>query len=183
MTTSTESNTPASPTPDGSFTPATELEENAFIRVWPELSDAVRNNSTHDPTPGATFIIVDKSYGRVLACHPGGHLLLDDITEYDPNRAIPKRWKWLCTEADNFIGFRNLAEDTFLGHNLWWTFFAHAPIQKGWEHFVLIRRRDGYCIQSPCWWWFRPLSARFDGSGIEARHPDGSLWGFVKVLE
>ncbi|KAJ4158446.1 uncharacterized protein LMH87_008972 [Akanthomyces muscarius] len=78
---SAESFNTASLTPNGAFTPATELEGDVSTRIWLELARAVRTNHTHDPTPGDTVIIVDKTFARVLACHPGGHLILDDITE------------------------------------------------------------------------------------------------------
>ncbi len=180
---SAESFTTAGLTPNGSFTPATELEGDVSTRVWLELARVVRTNHTHDPTPGDTVIIVDKTYARVLACHPGGHLILDDITEYDDKQAIPERWQWLCTQTDNFIGFRNLAQDSFLGHDLWWNFAAQVTEQKGWEHFVLTKHQNGYYIQSPFWWSLSPLSARSDGAGIEAVKSDGTLWGFIRVSE
>ncbi|EGX96962.1 hypothetical protein CCM_01621 [Cordyceps militaris CM01] len=172
--------TPGVP-PNDAPTPATQ--EDGSIRAWFELAKAVRTNDTHDPTPGDTVLIVDKTYARVLACHPGRHLLLDDITEYDNTQAVPERWTWLCTQSDNFIGFRNLAEDSFLGHDLWWNIAAQGTAQKGWEHFVLTKQRDGYHIKSPFWGSLKPLAARLDGAGIEAGQPDGTLWAFVRVSE
>ncbi|OAR01855.1 hypothetical protein LLEC1_04650 [Akanthomyces lecanii] len=180
---SAASTTPSALTPNGSFTTATDPEGDASTRAWLELAQVARTNATHDPAPGDTVVVVDKTYARVLACHPGGHLLLDDMAEYDDTQAIPERWKWLCTETDNFIGFRNLAEDSFLGHDLWWNFAAQVAVQKGWEHFVLARQQHGYCIQSPFWMSLSPLSARADGAGIEARESEGTLWGFVRVRE
>ncbi|XWW93088.1 hypothetical protein V2A60_001016 [Cordyceps javanica] len=173
----------ATPTPGGLSTPTTEVEDAEFIRIWLEVSGALLDDRTHDPTPGDILIIVDKTYSRVLACHPGGHLILDNFAEYDMNQAIPERWKWLCTERDNFIGFRNLAGDCFLGHDIWWNFVARATVQEGWEHFMLIKRRKGYGIQSPFYYKFRPLAALSDGSGIKADEPQGTLWGFIKVGE
>ncbi|KAM3449663.1 hypothetical protein MY3296_006747 [Beauveria thailandica] len=168
----TESNLTTDLTQDGLLTPNTEYEENLSIRVWLELQQAVKLNHTHDPTPGDILIIIDKSYPRVLACHPGGHLILDNIAEYDMREPIPKRWKWLCTETDGFIGFRSLAENKFLGRDIWWNFAARATVQKGYENFILIKRQFGYRVQSPFWFGFKPLSARSDGSGIEAKQPE-----------
>ncbi|EJP61716.1 uncharacterized protein BBA_09357 [Beauveria bassiana ARSEF 2860] len=178
-----ESNLTPDLTQNGLLTPNTESEENSSIRVWLELQEAVKRNHMHDPTPGDTLIIVDKTYDRVLACHPGGHLILDNVIEYDMSEPIPERWKWLCTETDGFIGFRSLAENKYLGHDFWWNFVARATAQKGDENFILIKRQNGYRIQSPFWFGFKPISARSDGSGIEAKEPDGTLWGFMEVRE
>ncbi|KAJ6785694.1 hypothetical protein PWT90_00987 [Aphanocladium album] len=172
------SSTTAGTTPNGTLTPSTDA---AAVHTWLRVAGSLDSTDTHDPIPGDTVVIVDKTYSRVLACHPGGHLLLDDVAEYDMHEAIPDRWKWLCTERDNFLGFCSVAEETFLGHNFWWNFVAQARVQKGWEHFLLVRQHDGYRVQCPRWGGFEPLAARADGSGIEIGRPECTVWGFVRV--
>ncbi|KAM0666132.1 hypothetical protein ACQRIU_003987 [Beauveria bassiana] len=171
-------------TPKGSSsTPATAVEEKPWLSAWLRLQLAVKANITHNPTPGDILIIIDSTHPRVLACHPGSHLILDNIDEYDTSQPMPERWKWLCTENDGFLGFRSLAQDTFLGHDSWWNFVARSSAQKRYEHFVLVKYQDGYRIQSPSWFDFKVMSARRDGSGVEAGQPHGTLWGFMQVRE
>lgn len=176
-----ESTTTMGSTHNGLFTPATELNDDASIGIWIELG---QGNATHDPVPGDILIMVDKTYGRVLSRHPAGHLILDNVSEYETtNRPIPMRWKWLCTDTDNFIGFRNLDQDAFLGRDDSWNLVARATAQKGHENFMLVKQRGGYRIQCPHWYGFRPLSARADGAGVEVQPSNGTVWGFIQASE
>ncbi|KGQ02955.1 hypothetical protein BBAD15_g11816 [Beauveria bassiana D1-5] len=167
-------------------TPNTETEESVdfmAIREWLQLSSAGGNNGTDDPLPDDTLAIIDIAHGRVLACHPGGHLRLEEINEAEIDGPIPRRWLWLCTEKDGFTGFQSIAEGGFLGHNLRWNFMAQAPVQNGWEHFVLKRRQTGYWIQTPFFYQLWQVSALRNGSGIETRRDDHSLWCFRRVRQ
>jgi len=133
---------------------------------------------------GDTLIIVDQTHGkRVLECTPRGHLSLAVIHDYNPECAVPLRCQWRFSERGAHKGFRNLAEDRFLGRNFWWNFVVEGPAQKGWEHFVLDRRRNGYSIQIPWWSGLLPICAREDGAGIETMkgQGEGTSWQFIKV--
>ncbi|KAM3513438.1 hypothetical protein MY11210_002918 [Beauveria gryllotalpidicola] len=173
----------SAPPPTGLSTPTTPVEGKPIMAIWLRLQLAVKANMPDDPTPGDTLIIIDNTYGRVLACHPGGHLILDNIDGHDMRNPVPERWKWLCTETEGFIGFRSLTEDKFLGHDVWRNFVVRAIAQGADESFLLIKRRDGYRIQSLSWSKFKPLSARSDGAGVETGQSDGTSWEFMKVRE
>lgn len=175
----------SSPTTHGMATPSTEAEwmaNGSPITTWLKVSRVIADNSTHDPVPGDTLLIVDKIHGRVLTCRQGGNLSLERISDRDMQQPIPERWQWLCSEKDNFTGFLNVAERRFLGRNMRWNYIAQAGEQQGFENFVLNRRQNGYRILSPDWFSLYPMSARFDGTRIDAHQSDGTLWGFVQVV-
>jgi hypothetical protein len=115
-------------------------------------------------------------------CHEG-NLRLKTINLEDLQRHIPEQAQWECKERRGFRGFKNVAEGTFLGHDIWWDFYAKAYHHKGWEDFTLRHREGGlYWIQSLDWWTQRQVSARQDGSGLLRQDDGGTLWEFVKTV-
>lgn len=158
------------------------MTKGAPIRAWLDVSRVIADNSTHHPVPGDTLVIVDKIHGRVLTCRQGGNLSLERITDRDMEQPIPERWQWICSEKDNFTGFLNVAERRFLGRNNRWNYIAQAGEQQGWENFVLSRRQNGYRILSPHWFSLLAMSARPDGTRIDADQSTGTVWGFVQVV-
>ncbi|KAI5919673.1 hypothetical protein F4810DRAFT_686588 [Camillea tinctor] len=135
-----------------------------------------------DPQPGGTFLIIDKSHNRALICK-GGYLHLEDAGSIDDGTSsIPRHWQWLCTERDGFKGFKNVEEGGFLGHNIWWNFYAKVYHHKEWEDFTLSKREDNYYwIQARHGWTHRELSAQADGSRVFAEQDGGTPWEFVEV--
>lgn len=128
-----------------------------------------------EPEAKQTFLIVDKSTSRALTCH-NGRLYLEDGTDATAN------WQWRCATTGGFLGFENVAEGTFLGHDIWWNIQAKTRHLLGWERFIAEKRSSGgYWIKALNWWTFWQLSARTDNSGLYAERDDGTLWEFVKV--
>ncbi|KAK7425097.1 hypothetical protein QQX98_000011 [Neonectria punicea] len=141
---------------------------------------SLRVTRLSDPRPSDTFLIIDKSQNRILTCNDG-RLHLEHL---NTDKLISKRSQWLCTERDGFKGFKNVAGRGFLGHDIWWDFYAKVPHHKGWESFTLSRREGGYYwIQCLDWWTLWQVSARSDGHGVNAERDGGTLWEFAKVHE
>lgn len=107
---------------------------------------------------------------------------MEDADNLDSDEPISRHWQWFCTEKDGFKGFQNIAERGFLGHDIWWDFYAKVPRHDGWESFTMNRHEGGYYwIQALYWWTLWQVSARSDGHGIVAQRDGGTLWEFVKV--
>ncbi|CAM1506005.1 Fc.00g116420.m01.CDS01 [Cosmosporella sp. VM-42] len=187
-----DSITASSMSVDGTATPTdTEgLGHPSAIDEWLRSSQmngetqsfgAIRVTRNSDPRAGDTFLIVDQSQNRALACY-GGHLRLEDATNLNSEDPVSGHWQWFCTEKDGFKGFQNVAEGGFLGHDIWWDFYAKVPHHKGWESFILRRHEGGcYWIQSLYWWELWQMSARSDGQGVYVQKDGGMLWEFIKV--
>ncbi|KAK9442535.1 hypothetical protein VB005_03598 [Metarhizium brunneum] len=145
------------------------------------LFGSLRVTRTSHPMADSTFLIIDKSQNRALVCH-NGHLHFEDIDAVNFDKPISGHWQWLCTERNGFKGFQNVAELGFLGHDLWWDFYAKSHRHEGWESFT-VNRREGnyYWIQALKWWTHWQLSARADGSGLFAERDGGTLWEFVEL--
>ncbi|KAL6924028.1 hypothetical protein ACHAP8_007350 [Fusarium lateritium] len=188
----------------GAMTPAT-TSETGQIDHWLDSSTEGINTPTHtertptvsesgdntttftgltrksDPHHDGRYIILDVSRSRALTCHDG-HLRLEAINLHHPHRHVSEQAQWECNERGGFRGFKNIAEGTFLGHDIWWDFYAKVYHHKGWEDFTLCRREGGlYLIQSLDWWTQRQVSAKKDGSGLFRQDDGGTLWEFVKV--
>ncbi|RSL46445.1 hypothetical protein CEP54_013859 [Fusarium duplospermum] len=184
---------------DGVMTPTTGTGDSS-IQEWlrssniapsPSSNDEFQRNVTEhlgslrvtrlsDPRSNDTFLIIDKSQNRILTCHDG-NLHLEHLNTDKP---ISKCSQWLCTERDGFKGFKNVTGRGFLGHDIWWDFYAKVPHHKGWESFTLSRKEGGYYwIQCLDWWTLWQVSARSDGRGLVAERDGGTLWEFVKVHE
>ncbi|RGP74047.1 dynamin family [Fusarium sporotrichioides] len=146
-------------------------------------TDSIGLTRKSDPHHDGRYIILDASRSRALTCHDG-HLRLEAIDLNIPHRHMSKQAQWECNERRGFRGFKNIAEGTFLGHDIWWDFYAKVYHHKGWEDFTLRRREGGlYLIQSLDWWTQRQVSAKEDGSGLFRQDDGGTLWEFVKVAK
>uniref|UniRef100_A0A8H7MYD4 Uncharacterized protein n=1 Tax=Bionectria ochroleuca TaxID=29856 RepID=A0A8H7MYD4_BIOOC len=133
-----------------------------------------------DPHAGTTVLIIDAEHNRALACHDGDLRLEKVPGDLDSLESIPVHWQWFSTETDGFKGFRSVANGGFLGHDIWWGFYARVHHHLGWEHATLSRRPGGcYWIQFEHWWTLRQLCARGDGGGVYWQQEGarcGSLW-------
>ncbi|KAF5648036.1 dynamin family [Fusarium sp. NRRL 52700] len=137
-----------------------------------------KSNPHHD----GKYLIYDCSRSRVLTCH-NGHLRLEPMDLNKPQSQAPKQALWQCSERDGFRGFKNVAAGTFLGHDIWWDFYAKVYHHKGWEDFTLRHMEGGvYQIQTLDWWTQRQVSAKEDGSGLFRDDHGGTLWEFIKPM-
>ncbi|RGP69219.1 dynamin family [Fusarium longipes] len=143
-------------------------------------SDSIAFIRKSDPQSGGTYLILDVSQTRALTCHQG-QLRLEPICLEDKH--ISEQAQWTCTEKNGFKGFKNVAEGRFLGHDVWWDFYASASHHSLWESFTIARREGGlYWLQILHWWTQWQVSAKKDCSGVCAERDGGTLWEFVKVL-
>ncbi|EWZ28108.1 hypothetical protein FOZG_18175 [Fusarium oxysporum Fo47] len=182
----------------GVMTPGTTTEADTTERSFsssgggmdtPTQSEASEKmNESHtltrksNPHHNGKYLILDLSHNRALMCC-GGNLRLETINLEDPQRHIPKYAQWECKERGEFRGFRNVAKGTFLGHDIWWDFYAKGYHHKGWEDFTLYHQEGGlYWIQTLDWWTQRQVSARQDGNGLLRQDHGGTLWEFVKIV-
>lgn len=193
----TESTAPSTVPGPGAATPTTEREYTAIqewlhsssqAKEWPphpepeEPPSSSRVTRLSDPHAGTTVLIIDAEHNRALACHDGDLRLEKVPGDLDSLESIPVHWQWFSTETDGFKGFRSVANGGFLGHDIWWGFYARVHHHLGWEHATLSRRPGGcYWIQFEHWWTLRQLCARGDGGGVYWQQEGGTLWEFVEV--
>ncbi|SPJ86977.1 uncharacterized protein FTOL_12002 [Fusarium torulosum] len=163
-------------------TPKSSKQTPTQSEVGERMGDSYTLTRRSDPHHDGKYLILDISHNRALLCHDG-NLRLETINLEDPKRHIQKQAQWECKERGGFRGFKNVAEGTFLGHDIWWNFYAKVYHHKGWEDFTLCHREGGlYWIQSLDWWTQRQVSARQDGSGMLRQDDGGTLWEFVKTV-
>jgi hypothetical protein len=166
----------------GMDTPKSSKQTPTQAKVGKKMGDLCTLTRRSDPHHDGKYLILDISHSRALMCH-GGNLRLETINLEDPQRHIPKQAQWECKERGGSRGFKNVAEGTFLGHDIWWNFYAKVYHHKGWEDFALCRREGGlYWIQSLDCRTQRQVSARQDGSGMFRQDDGGTLWEFVKTV-
>lgn len=128
-----------------------------------------------DPAAGETYLIIVKNQGRALTCY-NGRLSFEDET------GAGKHSQWICTWRHGFFGFQNVAEGTYLGHDIWWDFYAKVRHHRGWECFKTEKRPGGgYWLQALYWTRFYQVSARANGHGLHSEKETGTLWEFVKI--
>ncbi|KAF4452129.1 dynamin family protein [Fusarium austroafricanum] len=148
------------------------------------ISDTIHSVAFYrksDPCAGGKYLILDISGSRALTCHKG-QLRLEAINLDNPEGYISEQAQWLCTERNGFKGFKNVAEGGFLGHDVWWDFYAKASCHSLWESFTIARRGDDlYWLQILHWWTQWQVSVRYDGTGVFAERDDGTLWEFVEI--
>ncbi|PHH73844.1 hypothetical protein CDD80_3534 [Ophiocordyceps camponoti-rufipedis] len=128
------------------------------------------------PWPGKTFIIRSRSDGRVITLLDGKVLPI----AMDGNMGS---YYWTCVEVDMFLGFRNKASTTYLGHNGQGLVRATAPHHKQWEHFAAWKHPEGG------WELLMTLDGKKlklgfgkDGERLEASSgKKGDQWEFIEV--
>ncbi|KAF5722009.1 dynamin family [Fusarium mundagurra] len=142
-----------------------------------------------NPYQDGKYLIYDVSCSRVLSCY-NGYLRLEPMDLGKPQSHVSEQAQWQCSERNGFRGFKNVAKPnpnpkkagTFLGHDIWWDFYAKVYHHKGWEDFTLCHVEGGvYQIQSLDFWTQRQVSAKEDGNGLFRDDDGGTLWEFIKV--
>ncbi|KAM0198973.1 hypothetical protein ACHAPI_003417 [Fusarium lateritium] len=165
---------------DGIDTPITTP---ASSEIGSTSNDSLGLTRKSNPHHDGKYLIYDISRSRVLTCHDG-HLRLEPIDLEKPQKHISEQAQWECNERDGFRGFKNIAQGTFLGHDIWWDFYAKVYHHKGWEDFTLCHKEGGvYLIQTLDWWTQRQVSAKEDGNGLFRQDNGGTLWEFIKVTD
>ncbi|KAK0666955.1 hypothetical protein QBC41DRAFT_324776 [Cercophora samala] len=175
------------------------------------------------PTPGKTYIITalrlpnnsrrramteppanpDQPHHRKAITLVNGQL---ELLELNIANLTSGCWNWKCVTKDGWLGFRNVASGTYLGHNGNLEVIARAPHHKAWEVFCARRvsyadedenesgggkegvERAGYVLLLKHWETLRWLdvSVTLD-AGREmqkwylAGTENAAVWGFVEV--
>ncbi|KAJ4259012.1 hypothetical protein NW764_016278 [Fusarium oxysporum] len=94
------------------------------------MSDSCTLTRKSDPHHDGKYLILDVSHNCTLMCHEG-NLRLEMMNLEDPQRHIPEQAQWKCKERRGLRGFKNVAEGTFLGHDIWWDFYAKVYNYEG----------------------------------------------------
>ncbi|VUC36734.1 unnamed protein product [Clonostachys rosea] len=176
----------ATPTTAEGYTAIQEWLRSSQPKEWSysepeEAPKSTRLTRLSEPHAGTTVLIIDKELNRALACHDGD-LTLENVGDLDSLESIPVHWQWFSTDTEGFKGFRSVANGGFLGHDIWWDFYARVHHHLGWEQATLSKREEGcYWIQFEHWWTQRQLCARGDGKGVFWQQDGGTLWEFVEV--
>ena len=160
------------------------------------------------PLPNQTFIILEASTGRALTLIDGNLRLvhvpdpdLISITDSSPSSSsassnggsIPPcevakgqcNWHWHCVETAGWLGFRNAASGTFLGHDMWQNIIARVYKHQGWEWMAVRPAPDGKGWYLMVTHWERLYKVKFleqkGGAFVAMDSVDGTVWEFVKV--
>ncbi|KAK3347943.1 hypothetical protein B0H65DRAFT_160039 [Neurospora tetraspora] len=155
------------------------------------------------PVPNQTFILIESSTGRALTLIDGSLRLvpvpdpdLISITKksrlelsgrVDP--CVTKgqcNWHWHCVETSGWLGFRNAASGTFLGHDMRQNIIASAYKHNGWEWMTVRPTPEGKGGYLMVTHWEKLYKIEFlkDRGGLVARDTkevEGTVWEFVRV--
>ncbi|KAL0468215.1 hypothetical protein QR685DRAFT_564402 [Neurospora intermedia] len=159
-----------------------------------------------DPQPNQNFILLEALTGRALTLIDGNLRLVhvpdpDLISLTDRKAADPYlfpnsgaeqpcivkgqcNWHWHCVETAGWLGFRNAASGTYLGHDMWQNIIARVYKHQGWE-FMTVRpalERKGWYLMVTHWEKLHKINY-LEGPGVfKAENPmEGTVWEFVKV--
>ena len=164
------------------------------------------------PLPGQTFILLEASTGRALTLIDGNlrlvHVPDPDLISITDNSnsnsnsntsssdiSVPPcvakgqcNWHWHCVETAGWLGFRNAASGTFLGHDMWQNIIARVYKHNGWE-WIAVRPAPGG-PEGKGWYlmvthWERLYKIKFleqqGGALVAMDSVDGTVWEFVGV--
>lgn len=124
--------TPSTGSSSGCSTPTTEHYPSIF-------SFTIQGKPQATPAPNNTYMITDAARTRALTLVEGKlHLL--GVTHKNMHGGS---WYWRCIERDGWLGFRNTASGTYLGHDGRRNVQASAPHHKNCEQFCVRRHPNG----------------------------------------
>lgn len=169
------------------------------------------------PVPGQTFILLEASTGRALtlidgnlrlAYVPDPELMSVSDQQLHPNPSAagstaPQcvttkgqcNWHWHCVETSGWLGFRNAASGTFLGHDMWQNIIARVYRHQGWE-WMTVRpapistssmegKRLGFGWYLMVTHWEKLYKINFlearGGAFVATDSSEGTVWEFVRV--
>lgn len=133
------------------------------------------------PWPGSTFLIRHMTTGRLLTLSHGS------VTLSPATSLLGSSIHWTCVETKGWLGFRNTASGSFLGHNSRGFLCCSAGKHQGWENFCVRARPEGGCVllmQHYERLWHVGTKVE-GGREVLAKVSDGGegglTWEFVKV--
>lgn len=200
----TRSSTPTATYESAPTSPSSTRSQKSKPRRPPSPSSRYTRHA--DPQPNQSFILLEASTGRALTLIDG-NLRLVHVPDPDlisltnqkgadpylfPNSRAKQpcivkgqcNWHWHCVENAGWLGFRNAASGTFLGHDMWQNIIARVYKHQGWE-FMTVRpalERKGWYLMVTHWEKLHKINY-LEGPGVfEAKNPmEGTVWEFVRV--
>ncbi|KAK4221024.1 hypothetical protein QBC38DRAFT_492923 [Podospora fimiseda] len=160
------------------------------IRTVPKTEKIEIPTSTQDPrfkgsvpVRDKTFILTDTDFKYALTLL-NGQL---QFVKYDPDdqhKPWTGCWLWKCVEKDGWLGFRNVASGTYLGHNGKGVFHAVQKHHKRWEWFCARHDAEerGYVLLTGLWETLAKVGIEGEGELATVRMvTDGEpmVWKFV----
>ncbi|KAK4458621.1 hypothetical protein QBC42DRAFT_156663, partial [Cladorrhinum samala] len=138
---------------------------------------------TQFPSPGQSFMITDRACEHALSLQ-NGNLKLISLAATNPF-GTAGCWVWECVESNGWLGFKNWASGTYLGHNgsaqvLW----AERKHHKGHEQFCVRQVDGGYVLLMESWGKLGKVGAAIHKDGPQWKVVlEGTpvVWNFVKV--
>lgn len=173
----------------------------------PKPSPPSRYTRYATPLPDQTFILLDSSTGRALTLTDGklglAHVPDSELISISdkPDRAVVAvppcvtkgqcAWYWHCIETSGWLGFRNKASGTFLGHDIGGRkIFATAYKHNEWE-WMAVRpapgEKEGWYLMMQHWWKLHKIQFLKDRREFAMRETrglqevEGTVWEFVRA--
>lgn len=127
------------------------------------------------PWPGSTYIIVDRAQGRAIT-------MIDGRLSLESDACATGSATWACVENKGWLGFRNTASGTYMGHDGRKNIYAAKTRHQAWEFIVPRRCPDGgYLLMTTHYDLLLQMSIGDDGRSLVARADGGTVWEFIKV--
>ncbi|KAK3994473.1 hypothetical protein QBC44DRAFT_322732 [Cladorrhinum sp. PSN332] len=183
----------------GMDTPDTDTtwddDKSTLERPWTQArrhKKEPKNSSSEDmrykgsvPSPDKVFTITDADFNHALTLL-NGEL---KFVQYNPeNLEKAGCWLWHCAEKNGWLGFRNVASGTYLGHDGNGGLRAVQKHHKNWEQFCVRHdvQERGYVLLMGL--WDKLARIGITGSGEEAKcrmsmDVEPMIWKFVEVSE
>lgn len=131
------------------------------------------------PGPGKTYKIHLKNTDKVINMTEG-EVMLQSPAEAQSGGG----WNWVCVEKGNWLGFRNHASGTFLGHDGKSGLHAKVTRHKAHENFCVRHHRDGGYLLLVKYSWgaeMRQVGSAPDEKTLITREKDGAQWMFEEM--
>ncbi|KAL1608052.1 hypothetical protein SLS60_002991 [Paraconiothyrium brasiliense] len=119
-----------------------------------EQEQYLEQQTSSIPQPGKIFIIRDRKSKLLLT-------LLNGTVHLHPAGTLGSAYHWTCHERHGWLGFKNIAAGTYLGHGCGGVLQAIAPHHKGWEYFCTRDVPDGgYVLLMENWGKLWPVQMK-----------------------
>lgn len=134
------------------------------------------------PSPGKSFMITDRTCEHALSLQ-SGNLKLIGLANAN-NFGTAGCWVWECVENNGWLGFKNWASGTYLGHNGSQIMWAERKHHKGHEQFCVRQVDGGYVLLMESWGKLGKVAAvdeKRDPKWKVVLEGKPVVWNFVKV--